>query len=919
MTTMANPSDTRPDPDALLAAARQEGRGRLKVFLGAAPGVGKTYAMLSAARRLNGDRFDVVVGIVETHGRVETEALLEGLEVLPRKSVAYKGTLLSEFDLDAALARRPALLIVDELAHTNADDCRHPKRHLDVEELLAAGIDVWTAVNIQHLESLSDVVSRITGVLVRETVPDTVIDWADEVVVVDVTPAELITRLNEGRIYLPENARRAAGGFFKPGNLTALRELALRRTADRVDDQMVDHLRRNAIEGAWPTAERILVCVGADPSSERVVRAASRLANGLNAAWIAVTLERPGQEVNDPVALRRTDEAMRLAERLGAETARLAGPDLPDEILRYARRENITQIVIGRSSPTFWARMRGRSLSGMLLRRASDIAVHVVVGEGVARPRWHVAWPDRNSLAVGLLAAVGSVAAAVLVGFVGAWYLALPNLSMIFLAAVLGCAVTLGQWPAIAAAFLSFLAYNFFFIPPVFSLSIATPHELFALVIFLLVGIVTGGLAGRVRDQSTAAKARVKTIQSLYDVSRKLSATVGIEDVLWVVVRQTAAAIKGQVVLLLRETEGPKAGDLAIRAAFPPDDTLQPSEWAAARWAFGRSEVAGWRTGTLPNAAYRFHPIRTLSGTIGAIGVAPSDRSRPPSAEEERALAALLDQGTLAIERATLVIEARRGEALAERERLQATLLSSISHDLRTPLSSILGSATSLREYGSRMEQADRDDLVLTIEEETRRLTRFVANLLDMTWVESGTLALRRDWIETSDIVLAAAKRARKAFPSRIVEARIAPGELPVQGDPVLFEQVLFNILDNADKYAAPGTPTILAAREGAGRVIVTVEDHGRGIPPPDLGRVFEKFTRLGHGDGRPAGTGLGLAIAKGVVEAMGGTIRAESPVRDGGGTRIIIDLPVAEPSAAILPAAEEEQALAGVTLHPRR
>lgn len=916
---MASPAETRPDPDALLAAARREGRGRLKVFLGAAPGVGKTFAMLSAAQRLNLDHFDVAVGIVETHGRVETEALLNGLDVLPRRGVAYKGAQLSEFDLDAALARRPALLIVDELAHTNAEDSRHPKRYLDVEELLAAGIDVWTAVNIQHLESLSDVVSRITGVLVRETVPDTVIDRADEVVVVDITPAELITRLNEGRIYLPENARRAAGGFFRPGNLTALRELALRRTADRVDDQMVDHLRRNAIEGAWPTAERILVCVGADPSSENVVRAASRLANGLNAAWIAVTLERSGQEITEAVALRRTDEAMRLAERLGAETARLAGPDLPYEILRYARRENITQIVIGRSSPTFWARVRGRSLSGMLLRRASDIAVHVVVGDGAAPPRWQIAWPLRDKLATGLSAAVGSVGAAVLIGTAVTRYLTLPNLSMIFLAAVLGCAVTVGQWPAIAAAFLSFLAYNFFFITPLHTFTVATPYELFALVIFLLVGVVTGGLAGRVRDQSNAARARVKTMQSLYDVSRKLSGTVGLEDVLWVVVRQTAAAIKGQVVMLLREDEGPEAGELAIRAAFPPDDTLQPSEWAAARWAFSRTEVAGWRTDTLPNAAYRFHPIRTPSGTIGAMGIAPSDRSRPLSAEEERALAALLDQGTLAIERAMLVSEAQRGEALAERERLQATLLSSISHDLRTPLASILGSATSLREYGNRMEQADRDDLILTIEEEARRLTRFVANLLDMTRVESGTLTLRRDWIEVSDIILAAVKRARKAFPSRTVEARASPGALSVQGDPVLFEQVLFNLLDNADKYAAAGTPTVIAAGIGAGQVVVTVEDRGRGIPPSDLERVFEKFTRLGNGDGRPAGTGLGLAIAKSVVEAMGGAIRAESPVHDGCGTRIIIDLPAAESNAATLPAVEEEQALAGVALHPRR
>ncbi len=901
---MTAATDVRPDPDALLAAAGQEGRGRLKIFLGAAPGVGKTYAMLSGARRLSLAHLDVVVGVVETHGRVETEALLEGLQLLPRRTVSYRGAELSEFDLDAALARRPALLIVDELAHTNAEESRHPKRYLDVEELLGAGIDVWSAVNIQHLESLSDVVSRITGVVVRETVPDTVVDRADEVVVVDVTPDELITRLSEGRIYLPENARRAAGGFFKPGNLTALRELALRRTADRVDDQMVDHLRQNAIEGAWPTSERILVCVGSDPSSDKVVRAASRLASGLNAPWIAVTLERSGLEVTDAVALRRIDDAMRLAERLGAETTRLSGHDLPEEILRFARRENITQIVIGRSSAGLWARMRGKSLSGMLLRRASDIAIHVVVGEAQAKPKSSQRWPSRRSLGLGLLAPVVSVALAVVAGLVATHFLKLPNLSMVFLAAVLGCAVTVGQWPAIAAAILSFFAYNFFFIPPVYTFSIAEPHELLALTIFLLVGVTTGGLAGRVRDQSAAARSRVATIEALYDVSRKLSGTASLDDILWVVARQAAAAVKGQVVMLLNDDEGD--GELAIRAAFPPEDTLRLGDWAAARWAFGKAEAAGWRTGTLPNALYQFQPLRTSRGVLGVVGFSPTDRTQPLPAEGERVLAALMDQGGLAIERALLVKEAQRGEALIARERVQSTLLSSLSHDLRTPLASILGSVTSLRDYGNRMAQADRDDLLAAIEEEASRLTRFVSNLLDMTRVESGALNLERDWIDVPEVLAATAGRARKAFPARPLDLAVAPDLPLVRGDGVLFGQVVFNLLDNADKYADPGTPTRVRAEAETGHVRLTVEDQGRGIAAGDLQRVFEKFTRLSPGDGRPAGTGLGLAIAKGVVDIMGGTIRAESPIREGRGTRIAISLPAAEPGPQAV--AEQEQ-----------
>ncbi len=899
MTAAAAPA--RPDPDVLLAAAGREGRGRLKVYLGASPGVGKTYAMLSAARRLTRAHLDVVVGVVETHGRLETEALLDGLEIMPRQVITYRGTELHEFDLDAALARRPALIIVDELAHSNPDSCRHPKRYLDVEELLAAGIDVWTAVNIQHLESLSDAVGRITGVVVRETVPDTVIDRADEVVVVDVTPDELITRLSEGRIYLPENARRAAGGFFKPGNLTALRELALRRTADRVDDQMVDHLRRNAIEGAWPAGERILVLVGADPSSERVVRAGARLASGLNAPWTAVTLERTGYEVTDPDTLKRVDEAMRLAERLGAEVARLSGRDLPEEILRFARRENVTQIVIGRSRAGFWARVRGRSLSGILLRRASDVAVHVVVGPDALGRQPGPRRPDRGGLLLGTGAAVGSVAAAVALAEAAGRVLERDSLSMIFLAAVLGCAVTVGQWPAVAAALLSFFAYNFFFIPPLYQFAIAEPHELLALLVFMLVAVFAGGLAGRVRDQSNAARDRVRTMEALYDVSRKLTGAVGLDDVLWIVARQAAAAIRGQVVILLARPDG----DLAIQAAFPPEDELGAGEWAAARWAYARAEPAGWRTGTLPNALFQFLPVRTSGGTAGVVGFAPAERTEDLPAEAARAFTALLDQGTLAIERANLVAEARRNEASAERERLQATLLSSLSHDLRTPLASILGSVTSLRGYGERMPEADRDDLLAAIEEETRRLARFVSNLLDMTRVEAGALNLKRDLFDVADVAAAAIGRATRAFPGREITVLLGAGLPPVRGDAVLVEQALFNLLDNAQKYAEPGTPTTVRAADEGGTVVVAVEDRGCGIPAADLDRVFDKFTRLSDGDGRPPGTGLGLAVAKGVVEAMGGRIRAESPIGHGRGTRVLISLPAASPGDA--PPLEED------------
>ena len=878
--------EARPDPQALLDAAVAETRGKLKIFLGAAPGVGKTFAMLSSARQLIRDGGSVLVGVVETHGRADTLAVLEGLEILPRRKIEYRGRILEEFDLDAALQRRPKLIIVDELAHTNVPESRHPKRYQDVEELLRAGIDVWTAVNIQHLESLTDVVSKITGLRIRETVPDTIIEKSNEIVVVDITPAELIQRLKEGKVYLPDNARRAADNFFKPGNLTALRELALRRTAERVDDQMIDYLKRNAIQGAWPSAERILVCIGADTTSEHVVRAASRLASALNASWIAATVASDSSDIANPDAMRRIDENLRLAERLGAESARLAGRDIVSELLRYAKRENITQLVIGRSHAGSWARLRGRSLTSALVSQADDIAIHVVIGPDEAPMKRSFKWPPLQRTSVDVIVALLSVTLAVGAGIVAKRFLQLPNLSMIFLAAVLVCAVSRGVSAAIGAAFISFFAYNFFFIPPIYTFTIAEPHELFALLIFLLVAIFTGGLAGRVREQTDAARKRIATIQSLIDVARKLSATVSLEDALYVIVYQSAASIKGQAIALL-----PNEGDLEIRSAYPPEDELGVADRAAALWALKNAEVAGRHTGTMPNAVFQFWPMRTSRGALGVIGIAPASQE-PLSAESDRAFSALVDQSSVAIERILLAESASQVEAAGAREKLNTALLSSISHDLRTPLSSILGAVTSLRRYGSKMPEDAQQDLLEAIEEETGRLARFVSNLLGMTKLESGAQDLRRDWVDLSEVVLAAVARARKSFLSREVDVSMPASTPLVRGDTILLEQVIFNLLDNAEKYVPAGSPTQVRLRSEAMELVIEVEDDGPGIPSDELQSVFEKFYRVQGGDGRPAGTGLGLAIAKGVVEAMGGTIIAESPVANHRGTRIVIRLP---------------------------
>jgi two-component system, OmpR family, sensor histidine kinase KdpD len=885
--------DRRPDPDALLAHVGAEQRGRLQVFLGAAPGVGKTYAMLQRAAALKAAGVDVVVGLVETHGRSETEALTKGLEILPRRKVAYHGRTIEEFDIDAALARKPKLIVVDELAHTNAPESRHPKRWQDVEELLDARIDVWTALNIQHIESLADVVARITGVTVRETVPDTVLRDAADIVLVDITSDELIERLKAGKVYLPDTARIAQQKFFTPGNLTALRELALRRTAARVDDQMVDYLRRHAIEGPWETSERLLVCVGPDLLSEQVVRVASRLATGLNASWVAVSVQQAGREEENPEKIKKVDAALRLAERLGAESERLIGQDLPGELLRYAQRENITQIVVGRSRAGWLATLLGRSLSAALVRRSTNISVHIVTGESEQAPprpaRARIRWA-KASIETG--AAFASAAIAVALGFVLDHWLHLPNLSMIFLTAVLFCALQFGVRSAVVASVLSFLAYDFFFIEPRYAFTIAEPQEFFALLIFLVVAVLTGLLAGRARDHGQRVRDSARATQSLYDLSRKLSGAAEKDDILEAatVYAQKTLGARGVAMLL------PEEGELVLSVAWPPIDELTPGETGAARWAFEKAESAGWKTGTLPNVRFQFRPLVTTRGVCGVCGFEPSDADAPLSPEAERALNLILEQTAIAIDRTLLVKESVKAAALEENERLRTTLLASLSHDLRTPLAAITGAVTTLRKFGETIDAAQRQDLLASIEEESARLTRFVANLLDMSRIEAGALRPKQESIDVGDVVRAAIARARKAFPDLRASISLARDLPYARADANLLEQVLFNLLDNVQKYAMGGGAIVHARRDGAD-VTIAVTDEGPGVKPGDLDRIFEKFYRGGRADGRKAGTGLGLSISRGLIEAMGGTIRAESPAVRRRGLRLIIRLPAAGPA----------------------
>ncbi len=870
------------------------------------PGVGKTYEMLSAAARRKADGVDVVVGLVETHGRKETEALTEGLEVLPRIPIDHRGRVLMEFDLDAALARRPALMLVDEYAHSNAPGARHPKRWQDVEELLSAGIDVWTTLNVQHLESLVDVVWRITGVRVRETVPDQVLTEAAQVRMVDVTPEELRARLEAGQVYVPETARLAGDRFFKIENLTALRELALRRAAQTVDDQLNAAMKRQGIEGPWAAGERILVLIAGDPMASSLVRAGRRLADLMSdAPWTVATVELANQAAPTPERARRTAEALKLAEQLGAATLVLTGDDLPGVVLDYARRNNVTQIVMGKTKAVPWRRLFGRDLALALLDRSGGAALHFITestpGERSAptpamrlRPGEHT-WRD-------WLIAAGSVGAASAMSAALDRISASANLAMLYLAAVLISGLLSGLRPALAAAAASILLYNFFFLDPRLSLTIGHAADVLTFAIFLAVAGVTGWLSGRVRDQAQLATRRASAIAALLAASRRLSGAANRADAAQALAEQVAAAGGGRALVLLS-----KDGDIQPAAGAPDLASLSAAEAAAARWAWERGEAAGSGTGTLPQIGWTFRPlvgVRELAGVAGYETV--SDRR----ADDERFLNAMLDQGAVALERAELAEGQALTEAARRSDQLRTALLNSISHDLRTPLATVMGSASTLIELGPELPIDTRADLLLSIREEAERLNGYVGNLLDMTRLEGDALRPQTDFVDVRDVLGAAIARVQRKLGGRAL-TRDYPADLPlVEVDPALLEQALVNILENAVAYSPQDAPIEVAAYEDRNNVVVSIEDEGKGIPTDELVRVFDRFRRVEEPSDRSRdrgkGVGLGLSISKGFVEAMGGRIAAASPIHTdpaGGmrGTRILISLPKsgAAPSAA--------------------
>ncbi len=880
----------RPDPDELLAHVQAEEkrrtRGRLKVFLGYAAGVGKTYSMLEAAHQRKKEGVDLVAAYVETHGRVETESLLKGVEVVPRQRIEYKGIVLSEMDLDGVLARQPQLALVDELAHTNAPGSRHPKRYQDVEELLERGIDVYATLNIQHLESLKDVVAQITGVSVSETIPDRVIDAPAELELVDLPPDELIQRLREGKVYVADQAAHAIRRFFRAGNLTALRELAMRRAAERVDVQMRAYMQTRAIPGPWPAKERLLVCVSPSTLSERLVRSTRRLAKETDADWVAVYVETHEHARLSPAEKERVAHTLHLAEELGGKAITLPGHSTAEAVMDYSRRHNVTCIVAGRPIRPRWHEVLWGSTVDQIIRRSGPIDVYVISGPGDSRvtPGGETQQPWlgwRRYLQALLIVLAGSAIGALVHPMFSP-----ANLVMIYLLAVVIAAVYLGRGPSLMVAMLSVLVFDYFFVPPRLTLAVSDSEYLLTFAGLLVVGLVISNLAARVREQAEAAVHRESQTAELYALSRDLAVAVDLDTVLEAVITHVSQTLSREAVILLPDP----SSSSVVPHAVTPGLELNENELAVATWAFRHGQPAGQGTDTLPAAALHYLPLATSRGTVGVLGVRPNDPDVRFSPDQLQLLDAFASQAGLAVERVRLVEQAGRTEVLQATERLQTALLNSISHDLRTPLVAITGALSSLQADDVKIDAASRRSLAENAYEEAERLNRLVGNLLDMTRIEAGAMRISLEPCDVEDVIGAALEQLGGRLQEREIHVDVPAGTPLVPMDFALITQVLVNLLDNALKYSRPSSPIEIQSRAVARSLEIEVRDKGVGIPPEDLERVFDKFYRVQRPES-VSGTGLGLSICKGIIEAHGGSILAHN--RAGGGTVVTIALPL--------------------------
>jgi two-component system sensor histidine kinase KdpD len=899
----------RPNPDTLLAevnaASARERRGRLKIFFGASAGVGKTYAMLAAANPLRRSGTDVVVGLLETHGRVETASQLEGLEQIPPLMLDVQGTAVKEFDLDAALARRPTLILVDELAHTNAPGARHPKRWQDVDELLAAGIDVYTTLNVQHIESLNDVVGQITGIRVNETLPDTFFEAADEVELIDLPPDDLLSRLREGKVYVPQQVERALSNFFQKGNLIALREMALRQTADRVDAQMREYRDEKAIAPVWAAGERIVVAIGPDHHGEQRVRAAKRLADALDAPWQAVYVETP-RLLRLPQAERnRILGYLRLGEQLGAKTTVLSGARVGDELLDFARSQNATKLLLG--APAYqglwrWlfgsvvddvtARMHG--IDVQLIGDADTGAAHAGFAEQLARSKAYLGIDEskphsRKQRWPGYAAAVAICAVAT----AGAWglfgRLEATNLVMVYLLGVLAVAYRFGRGPAVLASLLSVALFDFLFVPPYYSFAVSDTQYLLTFTVMLLVGLVISSLTSSVRLQARVAQHRQGRAEALYTMTRELSRAEDLPEVTRIAVRHVAGVFEAQAVVLLPDAAG--------SIGYPSDPgiygSLHGADLGIARWVHANRVAAGLGTHTLAGADALYVPLLAAHSVAGVLAVLPSRRERLLIPEQRHLLDTFAGQIAAAIERTVLAADRAELARRAEAESVRNALLNAISHDLRTPLSVLVGASSTLADDAAALSESARRELAVSINDEARRMTVLVNNLLDMARLESGNAELRRQWSSLEEIVGSVLTRLADALAAHPVKVDL-PANLPlVSVDPVLIEQVLVNLLENAAKYTPVGTPIDVAARLEREHMVVEVADRGPGIPPGEEARLFDKFYRV-RAESAQSGVGLGLAICKAIIDAHGGSIIAAN--RPGGGAMFRFELPAGKP-----------------------
>lgn len=874
--------EDRSDPGELLARAAQEEahakRGRLKIFFGAAPGVGKTFAMLAVAQRLAREGVDVVVGLVETHGRTETEQQLLGLDILPRREVEYKGTTLREFDLESALARRPEVLLLDELAHTNAPGSRFEKRWQDAEELRKAGISVLTTLNVQHVESTNDVVRQITGVSVAETVPDSVLENADEIELVDLPPDALLQRLHAGKVYVPESIAAATSSFFRKGNLTALREISLRRTAEWVDRQMRLYRDGQNIRAIWPAAERILVAVSPSPASARIVRAAKRMATGLHADLIAAFVETPRTARLPDADRARVIETLRLAESLGASTTTLSGDSAAAELVAFARSRNVNKIVVGKTWRPAWRESLLGSFVGNLIRLSGEIDVYVIRGDADSDVGTFEAahQPAGRSPPRAYAGAGAIVLLATLIGWLLPTKFDPANISMIYLAGVVLAAVWLGRGPSVLAAIVGVAAFDFFFVPPRLTFQFSDTQYVMTFAVMLGVGLLIANLTTRLRDLAHMARSRERSTSRSYEMARGLAAARTGAEVAQIAARHVQETFDGEAVVFTVSA----APALVIAATAGNPDWLDDREKGVAEWVHAHGKQAGKGTRTLPGAAARFLPLSTDRGKIGVLALR---REHPLTTERLLLLDTFANQIALALERVQLMDAHQSARFEAESERMRSVLLRSVSHDLRTPLATIAGAAGTLQQVG--LDDAIRSELTASIVREAERLNELIANLVFATRLEAG-ISLNKEWIAVEEIVGIGLSRHRASLAGRTCSVHLDSGLPLVRVDNIMLPQVVYNLVDNALRYTALGTPIEIAAWTVDSSVVIKVADEGSGMDDADAAHVFERFYR-GRRERRPdargrTGLGLGLTICEGIIKAHGGKIWMERNVPRG-------------------------------------